>query len=172
VHQRQHAPGCRWITESFGTNWRLTEMQAAIGRIQLRKLPEWSVQRNRHAMILADGFANVDGIRAPLPSNDVQHAYYKFYAFVVPERLKPDWSRDRIMAAINAQGIPCTVGSCSEIYREKAFVDRGWGPAGALPIAQELGGTSLMFMVHPTLSMSTLHRTVDVVRAVMSAAAR
>ena len=39
VYHREHAPGFRWLHESFGTNWRLTEIQSAIGRLQLRKLP-------------------------------------------------------------------------------------------------------------------------------------
>ena len=172
VYHRDHAPGFRWLTESFGSNWRLTEVQAAIGRIQLAKLPEWTRQRQHNAMLLADGLSGLDGLRVPTPPTGVGHAYYKFYAFVEPERLAPGWSRDRVMAGINAAGIHCTVGSCSEIYLEKAFTDRGWGPPQALPVARALGETSLLFMVHPTLAAQTLHSTVDVVRTVMREALR
>jgi dTDP-4-amino-4,6-dideoxygalactose transaminase len=172
VHHREHAPGFRWITESFGTNWRLTEMQSAIGRIQLRKLADWTARRRAHAQRLLTGLAKLPALRVPVPPTGVGHAYYKFYAFVRPELLAPGWSRDRIMEAINAQGIPCTVGSCSEIYREKAFTDRGWGPAEPLPVARELGQTSLMFMVHPTLPPDAMDATAAVVRDVMAQASR
>ena len=167
VYNRQHPPGFRWITESFGTNWRLTEMQAAIGRIQLRKLADWTARRRAHANILAQGLGKLPALRVPMPAPEIAHAFYKFYAFVRPEQLADGWSRDRIMEAINARGIPCTVGSCSEIYREKAFTDRGWGPAKRLPMAQALGETSLLFMVHPTLPEQAMHDTVGVVRDVM-----
>lgn len=167
VYHRDHAPGFRWLTESFGSNWRLTEIQSAIGRIQLAKLPEWVRQRNKNAMLLADGLSGLDALRIPMPPAGVGHAYYKFYAFVEPERLASSWNRDRVMTRINEAGIACTVGSCSEIYLETAFTERGWGPAQALPVAHTLGETSLTFMVHPTLAAESLHRTVDVVRAVL-----
>ncbi|OYU17894.1 MAG: aminotransferase [Rhodobacteraceae bacterium PARR1] len=172
VYNRQHPPGFRWLTESFGTNWRLTEMQSAIGRIQLRKLPDWPAARRRNAGILADGFGACRALRVPMPPAHAGHAFYKFYAFVRPEELAEGWDRDRVMAEINARGIGCTVGSCSEIYREKAFMDRGWGPAQPLPVAQALGDTSLMFMVHPTLARESLDATVNAVRSVMTDASR
>lgn len=172
VYNRKHAPGFRWLTESFGTNWRLTEMQAAIGRLQLAKLPAWTRQRTENAMVLARGFAACRALRVPLPPAHAGHAYYKFYAFVRPEELASGWSRDRVMAELNERGIPCTVGSCSEIYLEKAFTDRGWGPAARLPVARSLGETSLMFMVHPTLPPGALDATVDAMRSVMTVASR
>lgn len=170
VFNRQHPPGFRWITESFGSNWRLTEMQAAIGRIQLRKLPDWTERRRRNAAILAEGLAGLNLLRVPRVPVHIGHACYKFYAFVRPEQLAPGWSRDRIMERINAAGVHCTVGSCSEIYRERAFTDRGWEPAAPLPVARELGETSLMFMVHPTLHRDALEATVRAVREAANAA--
>lgn len=171
VYEKQHPPGYRWLHESFGTNWRLTEMQAAIGRLQLQQLPAWTAARHRHATALqqallpfADGvirlppfaFAGQAADDAPTvcgtaPGQSV-HAQYKFYAYVRPKRLAPGWSRDRIIEAVNAEGVPCYSGSCSEVYLEKAFDATGWRPAGHLPVAQELGQTALMFLVHPTLT--------------------
>ncbi len=171
VYHRQHPPGFRWLTESFGSNWRLTEVQAAIGRIQLRKLPEWVERRRQNALRMADGLRDVASLRIPLPPADVGHAFYKFYVFVRPECLADGWDRDRIMAAINARGVPCSVGSCSEIYLEKAFRDRGWGPEQPLPVARELGQTSLMFVVHPTLAAEAITCAIETVRDVMGRAA-
>ena len=172
TYGRQHPPGFRWVTESFGTNWRMTEMQAAIGRIQLHKLPGWVEQRRANAHALNSRLRNTPGVRLTLPPGEMYHSYYKYYVFVEAARLKPDWSRDRVMHEINARGVPCNVGSCSEIYLEKAFKDAGLGPAHRLPVARELGETSLAFLVHPTLSDEAIAFTGDVVDEVMRMAAR
>lgn len=172
VFERQHPPGYRWLHESFGTNWRMTEVQAVLGRLQLATLDQSVDARRRHAARLIDGFRDLPGLRVPLPSDRVRHAYYKLYAFVQPERLRSDWSRDRVMTAITDAGVPCQSGSCSEIYRELAFVRSGLGPANRHPIAAELGDTALMFYVHPTLSSAALERTVHVVEETMRSATR
>lgn len=165
VHNRQHPPGFRWLHESFGTNWRLTEMQSAIGRVQLNRLSGWVHIRQAHAAILTTCFGTIPALRVTLPSPDFYHAYYKYYVFVRPEMLKLDWSRDRIMNAIVALGVPCFSGSCSEIYLEKAF--DGLRPPGHLPVARELGETSLLFLVHPTLSEADMRVTCQAVEQVM-----
>jgi dTDP-4-amino-4,6-dideoxygalactose transaminase len=143
-------------------------VQAAIGRCQLRRLPEWLSLRRRNAALLAAGLRALPLLRVPEPAAHVGHAWYKFYAFVRPERLARGWTRDRIMAAIVARGIPCFVGSCSEIYLERAFTDRALGPSRPLPVARELGATSLMFLIHPTLTpedMEDARRVIEEVCA-------
>lgn len=168
VYNRQHPPGFRWLHDSFGTNWRLTEMQSAIGRVQLRKLPDWIKIRNRHAQILTEGFSRIYALRTtPVPAN-ICHAMYKYYVFVRPELLATGWDRDRIMNAVVAEGVPCLSGSCGEIYREKAFLDKRLGPKERLPIARTLGETSLMFPVHPTLSNTDMFAIVNAVKKVFS----
>ncbi|MHA0042728.1 DegT/DnrJ/EryC1/StrS family aminotransferase [Deinococcus sp. PEB2-63] len=170
VYHREHAPGFRWLHESFGTNWRMLEMQASIGRLQLRKLPTWIERRRANADILTARLSRHPAFRLTPPDRDIHHAYYKYYLFIRPERLVDGWDRDRIMNAISAQGVPCFSGSCSEIYLEKAFTDAGYGPQRRLPAAQELGETSLMFLVHPTLSDVDMHRMADAVDTVMAQA--
>jgi len=180
VYERPHPPGFRWLHESFGTNWRMTEMQAAIGRIQLRRLGEWSAAREANAAVLHKvlaTFARGNGpVRVPFLSgrpdmgNDSRHAYYKFYAYVRPENLAQGWSRDRIVNEIVSNSVPCYQGSCSEVYLERAFDDTGLRPPMPLPTAHELGETSLMFLVHPTLTAEEVIKTADVVGKVLSAA--
>ena len=170
VYNRQHPAGFRWLHESFGTNGRLTEMQAAIGRQQLRKLPEWVAIRQRNAMILTEAFSKIKGLRVTWPPENIRHSYYKYYVFVRPERLKEDWNRDRILNAVVAGGAPCFSGSCGEVYMEKAFEGNGLRPTERLPVAKELGETSLMFLVHPTLSKDDMKNTVKVVEKVMTEA--
>jgi hypothetical protein len=165
VHERGHSPGYQWIYESSGTNWRLTEMQSALGRRLLSRLDASVERRTELAGKLEDGFAAIPALRTTPPPEHVRHAYYRFYAFVRPERVRPGWDRDRIMAAIQAEGIPCYVGSCPEIYREQAFA--AIRPPQRLKVAQELGETSLAFLVHPTLSDSDIDDAIAAVRKVM-----
>src|SRR5690606_22863453 len=99
-----------------------------------------------------------------------QHAAYKCYVFVEPEHLASGWSRDRIVQEINARGVPCYQGSCSEVYLERAFDGTGWRPAEPLPVARELGETSLMFLVHPSLDENEVMHTCAALAEVMRAA--
>ena len=216
VYEREHPPGFRWLHESFGTNWRMTEMQAAIGRIQLKRVKAWTAARTANALAIREAilpFAGGGGVvRMPemrcsncrlrrwtavlaspprsdgdtttdvIASGEVarrsiqdehctcQHAFYKFYAYVRPENLVAGWSRDRIVDEINARGVPCYSGSCSEIYLEKAFDNTGWRSKERLPVARQLGETSLMFLVHPTLTAAEIRKTQDVVAEVLALA--
>jgi len=171
VHNREHQPGFRWLHESFGTNWRLTEMQSAIGRVALKKVPRWLAIRRKYAAVLTECFSGLSGLRVTVPSDDVEHAYYKYYAFVDPQALKVGWDRERIMQEISSHGVPCFSGSCSEMYLEKAFGPE-LQPRSRLSVARELGETSLMFLVHPTLSDVHLAHTCEIVAAVMHSATR
>lgn len=171
VYGRQHPPGFRWLHESFGTNWRMTEVQSAVGRVALKKLTGWVSLRRKYAGILNSALRDLPALRVTEPCSDFGHAYYKYYAFIRPEALKSGWSRDRIADAVVDAGVPCFSGSCSEIYLEKAFPAE-LRPAGRLPHAAELGGTSLMFLVHPTLTERHIERTVSVVRDVVGKATR
>lgn len=184
VYARDHAPGFRWLHESFGTNWRMIEMQAVIGRIQLQRMAEWTAARARNAAVLAQAVAPFSGIDGPvrLPAfrcagcngcsfdTGCRHANYKFYFYIQPQRLAPDWSRDRIIAEITARGVPAYQGSCSEVYLEKAFDGTGWRPAKRMPVAQALGDTSVMLLVHPTLTAAEMDLAAGVVSGVLRAA--
>ena len=104
-----------------------------------------------------------------VPSHSV-HAFYKWYAYVRPENLAPGWTRDRILEQVGAAGVPCYQGSCSEVYLEKAFEGTGWRPRQRLPVARKLGETSLMLLVHPTLTASDTDNACRVLTQVLEAA--
>lgn len=172
VYERSHAPGFRWLHESFGTNWRMLEVQAVIGRIQLRKMPRWQAARQDNAQRIWSCASRLRGVRVPVVPGYVQHAAYKCYVFVESSQLLDGWSRDRILREISDRGVPCFSGSCSEVYLEAAFDDTDWRPKAHLPVARELGETSLMFLVHPTLTDAEIDKTCSILTEVMEAATR
>jgi len=158
VYEREHPEGFRWLHESFGTNWRMTEMQAAIGRIQLKRMPDWHKKRLSNVNSIWNAANQCDGLRVPPIPDHIEHAAYKCYVFVKGGVEL----RDKIMREINDKGVPCYSGSCSEVYLEKAFDNTGFRPKERLPVAKELGETSLMFLVHPTLTKEEIQKTCDV----------
>jgi dTDP-4-amino-4,6-dideoxygalactose transaminase len=187
VKATESQKGFRWLHESFGTNWRMLEVQAAIGRIQLRRLADWTARRNANAAVIREAlqpFAGTEGpVRVPdfgcadcSPTGLVKgrpcctHGQYKFYVYARPETLRSGWNRDRIVREIAAAGVPVFTGSCSEVYLEKAFEGTGWRPVERLPVARELGETSIMFLVHPTLTPAELEKTRSAVGGVLSQA--
>ena len=168
VYNKQHPPGFRWLHDHFGTNWRMMEMQAVIGRLQLKQMPTWTAQRNANMARILAAFEHSPYFTVSQPSSDYVHAAYKCYVQVNVDRLPEGWSRDRIMAEINAQAVPCFSGSCSEVYLEHAFDGTPWRPAQRLVNAKQLGESSLMFLVHPTLSGESIVKTVHAIENVMA----
>ena len=181
VYERLHSPGFRWLHESFGTNWRMLEMQGVIGRMQLGRMADWTAKRTQNAVDIWSACRPFAALRVPKFSCDgcprqcethvnaagCAHAHYKCYVYVKPESLKKGWSRDRVIDEINALGVPCYQGSCSEVYLEKAFDNTGWRPEIRLPVAKALGETSLMFLVHPTLTADEIQKTCNAITHVM-----
>ena len=171
VYNRSHRPGFRWVHESIGTNWRMLEMQAAIGRIQLKRMAEWTARRTVISNAIANALAPFTGaVRVSVPAAGVKHAHYRQYAYVRTEGLRDGWDRDRIVAETNEAGVPLLHGTCAEVYLEKAFEGTGFRPAERLPVAHDLGETSLMFLVHPTLTDEEVTKTCTVIAEVFSRA--
>ncbi len=169
LSRAQGGAGFRWIHNTFGTNLRLTEIQSAIGRIQLRKVDQQLEIRRRHAFVLNECFSRIPGLRVTIPPQNISHSYYRYYAFVEPEKLRTGWDRDRILAAICAEGIPCATGACSEIYLEQAF-SHDLRPPKRRTNARRLGESSLMFLVHPTLTDPDIRDACRAVEKVMRVA--
>ena len=167
VYNKQHPPGFRWLHDSFGTNWRMLEVQAVIGRIQLKRMADWTAQRNKNMQFVLDSFGDTPFFTVHKPSEDYVHAAYKCYVQVNLQALPEGWTRDRIMQVINDQQVPCYSGSCSEVYLEKAFDNTPRRPKVRLKNAVNLGESSLMFLVHPTLSENSLERCRQAIKHVI-----
>ncbi len=167
VYEKEHPPGYRWLHESFGTNWRITEMQSAIGRIQLKRMPLWTQLRNQYAAQILATAQHINWLEVITPEdNGTVHAYYKCYVQVKADKLPSSWSRDTIIDEMNLLAIPCYSGSCSEVYKEKAFDGTSYRPSSPLVNAQQLGETSLMFLVHPTLSPEEIDKTCKALKII------
>ncbi|MFZ4722030.1 MAG: DegT/DnrJ/EryC1/StrS family aminotransferase [Phycisphaerales bacterium] len=165
-HDRAFAPhspavpgSFRWLVQHDGTNLRMTEMQAAIGLCQLRKLPSWVAARRRNSLIMQDALRGIPGLR--VPTTPAGHAHYRCVAFMDGELPEAGELRNRILIALHERGIPAMHGSCSEIYREPFFESRGLAPHSPLPNAHLLGETSLTFLVHHTIDEPSMHRYAD-----------
>lgn len=171
VYVREHPKGYRWLHDSFGTNWRMLEVQAAIGRIQLRKLAKWTQIRNRNAKILKENLNEFIGNKSLLRAPDFKcgdkkcnfeicectHAYYKLYLYLNLDNLSDGWDKERVIDLINENGVPCFSGSCSEVYLERAFEGLDCRPKSRLPNAKLLGESALMFLIHPTLTLEEVN---------------
>ena len=167
IYNREHPPGFRWLHESFGTNWRMTELQAVIGRIQLARMPAWTAQRQANAAQIDEAVADLAVVRRVDVPKYIEHAAYKHYLFVEPQNLADGWTRDRIIETLLERGIPAYQGSCSEVYLEKAFCNTPWRPVERLANAVNLGETSLMFLVHPTLTAQEIRQSCQMIREVL-----
>ncbi|WP_318459043.1 DegT/DnrJ/EryC1/StrS family aminotransferase [Photobacterium leiognathi] len=170
IYHRKHEAGFRWLHESFGTNWRMLEMQAVIGRIQLKRMTDWTVKRQANGKAIDNAVADLDVVRCVDVPSYIEHAEYKHYLFIKPENLKEGWTRDKIVDEISLQGVPAYQGSCSEVYLEKAFDNTPWRPKERLKNAVELGENSLMFLVHPTLTDEEIRKTCRVLVDVLNKA--
>jgi dTDP-4-amino-4,6-dideoxygalactose transaminase len=163
----QKKEGFQWVHEYFGTNWRMTEMQAVIGRIQLQRMPDWHTKRLANLKKIEVAVNSIAALRMPQVPEHIEHGAYKAYVFLELRVLASGWDKERIVTEIRARGVPCYAGACPEMYREKAFDDTGWRPDKPLPVTHALGRTSLMLLIHPTLTENEMNYTCQVLQDVM-----
>ena len=101
-----------------------------------------------------------------------RHGWYKLYVYLNSSELAEGWTRDRVLESIQNRGYPAFSGSCPEIYKEKLFSKMEQFRDFRLPIAKELGETSLMFLVHPTISESQLEGYINAVKETLNNASK
>lgn len=160
----------KYVHDRLGSNFRLTEMQSAIGRIQLKKLKNWTKIRDSNAKILINELSDCSFLRIPIPEHSYQHAWYKLHSYVNPNFLLDSWSRDRIINELREAGYPAFQGSCSEIYLEKCFLDKGLNPKERLKNAKTLGETSIMFLVDQTISTEKMTKYAEAIKNIIKKA--
>lgn len=152
----------RWVHDSIGTNWRMTEMQASIGIDALDDLKKWVEIRRNNAFILNEILSDIPLIRLPQYNIKCYHSYYKYYCFIKPELLKDGTTRNDIIKEINNINIPCFQGTCGEIYKENAYnLDL------EMPITKQLSNTSLMFLIDPSYSETIIYEIGDKIKKIL-----
>ena len=162
-------PKFRYIHDDIGTNYRMTEMQASIGRIQLKKLKKWTRIRTNNAYAIYRAIEKLPITKIPIISPELKHAFYKCYVMLDLNHLKKDWSRDKIIYEINLRGVSCFSGSCPEIYLEKCYEQFS---DIALPNAKALGKESIMLTVHPSLTKKEINQIKSAVKEVLLLASK
>lgn len=171
VYNTAHPPGFRWLHNSFGTNWRMLEMQAVIGRIQLRRMAEWTRRRTEIAGRIAEVLRRYpEYVRVPAPQPGHTHAYYRLYGYVGESWEAKGFGRNWFIEECARRGVKVFQGTCSEVYLEKAFEGTPWRPRERLPVARALGECSIMFLTHPTIDDSELARDCAVIAEVLDKA--
>jgi dTDP-4-amino-4,6-dideoxygalactose transaminase len=177
-----------YVHHRMGFNYRMTEMQAAIGLKALEKL-EWNLKRRReNARYLTAHLANHDALIPPFESEEFEHAYYKYYVRLDPEKIDTD--RDTFVKALRAEGVPAGLGTSGEGYRERAFQElAGYGGSACpfrcpwyegqadytaveLPNAKRVAGEIFVLPVHPTLEKPDLEDFIAALEKVLAAYGR
>jgi dTDP-4-amino-4,6-dideoxygalactose transaminase len=172
VYRKDHPPGFRWVHESFGTNWRMTEMQSAIGRVQVRRLDDWVAERRANAAFYMESLNSIDCLTFPEPPEGMHHPYYKLYFLIDPAHLRAGVGLQDLLQECGDRGVQLFTGTCSEVYLEKCFTEAGIGPAERLPNAKLLGETSLMLPVHPGLTDEYLEASAEIIKDVLRRAVK
>lgn len=156
----------RYIHDFPGSNFRLTEFQAAIGLRQLAKLPGWLAARRQNAEVLLERLAGDQRVQLPAPGDGITHAWYKFYLQLGGQD-DIEAYRTRIIGRLHAAGIPAGSGSCPDMSLEAAFEGLDVRRDGELPAARDLGKRTLMLLVDHTLNEGQMHRVADAVLAAL-----
>ncbi len=151
LERKKANQGYIYIHDNLGSNFRITEMQSAIGIIQLNKIDLWNKIRTKNALLLNNYLSKNPLLRIPIPHKGLVHGWYKFNCFLNKDFLKDNWSREKIIKAIIERGYPAFQGGCSELYLEKCFSSKSSKKYKKLLIANELGETNITFLVHPTI---------------------
>ena len=151
----------RYIHDGMGSNARMTEMQAAIGRVQLRKLPDWLAARSANAQYLSETMANHPLLMVPEVPAEITHAWYKFYLLLRPDMADPEAQRAQMIAQLMAKGIPCGTGSCPDMSLELGLDGLDLRRDGSLANAHALGRHTLMLLVDHTLDQDDMARIAE-----------
>lgn len=166
------APGFKWLSSSFGSNLRMTELASALALEGADRLTEWISTRRHNAVRLATALSGIEGLALATSPEYGEHAYYRLGALLDVDRFADGWTRDRVLAAIQAEGVPVQYGSCAEMYRERAVVDAGYAPAERLPGAAIAHEGSLAFFVNPTFTDTDMDDMAQAVGKVLAIALR
>jgi dTDP-4-amino-4,6-dideoxygalactose transaminase len=181
IFYKTHKIGFRWLHDNLGSNYRMTEMQAAIGREQLKTLDNQLKIRNAIANLylkeLKNYYQKYHLLQKPdfkcqaCPSkqnekkcNKCMHAFYRLNLFINKNKI----NQIKLIKQLNKSKINCSVGSCPEIYREKIFKKLKLYPKQRLPNAKLLDKSSIMFPIDPGRSMTKVKTEINSIKGILN----
>ena len=170
----------KWLHEDFGSNYRMTEIQAVIGREQLKSLDKQIKKRNLIVNLylneLKDYYLKYDIFKKPefkyqthSPEKDSKkynqniHAFYRLNLFINKKKVK----QNILIQKLTKNKINCGVGACPEIYREKIFRKLKFYPKKRLLNAKLLGETSIMFPINPYKSLTKIKSEITIIKKII-----
>jgi len=169
----------------LGFNYRMTEMQAAIGLVMLERLDKFVEKRRENARYLTEHLSSLDGIRTPTERPYVKHVYYRYVCTLDLSKFKV--SKDQFIKAVAAEGVPIQPHTTSELYLDPTFQKQlGYGRSqcpfkcplykGKLnyrenlcPTAQRIGREAFRLLVHPTIEKEDLDDVIAAIKKVYNA---
>jgi dTDP-4-amino-4,6-dideoxygalactose transaminase len=163
---RQHGQGERYEYLSLGYNYRMTDLSAAIGRAQLRRLDGITQRRRQNAALYDELLAGIAGVRTPVVPRGVDHAYHQYSILIDSARTPNGASRDEVRKALSDVNIVTGVYYPTPLHLNPLFSQLGYGP-GDFPVAERLAKQILALPVHPGLSADDVRRVAaEIARAV------
>ena len=139
----------KWLHDFNGSNYRMTEIQAAIGNFQLKMLPFWVKKRNEYANKIKKIVKNYKFVSVFNYNKNYINAYYRLYILINQNYLKKNWNTEKIINELNKKKIICNFGACPLIYKEKVFLKKGYKLY--LKNAENLNNNTISFTIHPNL---------------------
>ncbi len=149
-----HGSRKRYYHEILGYNFRMTDIAAAIGRVQLGRLEEHNARRRRHAAFYSKVLEDLEGIEVPCIPEGTLPVFHQ-YTVKVPGK------RDALLAFLRERGVGCEVYYPLPLHRQVFLEPYGYGP---FPVAERLSREVLSIPVHPGLSQGDLEEVVGLIR--------
>jgi perosamine synthetase len=167
---RNHGQSDRYAYERLGYNYRMTDISAALGRVQLGRLPAISAARRANAAFYDAELAGIPGVVTPYVPAGAEHAYHQYSLLIDSERTPRGAGRDAVRAFLNERQIGSGVYYPVPLHLQPVFARFGYG-RGDFPVAERVASQILALPVHPRLARDQLAWTARAVRQAVGAEA-
>ncbi len=165
---RHHGQGATYEYLSLGYNYRMTDLCAAIGRVQLDRLSAFAASRTANAAAYDRELIGIAGIATPFVPPATVHAYHQYSITIDPERTPNGADRDAVRAYLAERGVGSGIYYPTPLHLHPLFARYGYGP-GDFPVAERVAGQILALPIHPSLDAEQLAYVVRTLRAAVGA---
>jgi perosamine synthetase len=148
---RSHGDSGKYNHITIGYNYRMMNLQGALGLVQLRRLEEFTAKRISNARFLDDNI-RVKGISTPFRMDSVRHVYHQYVV-----RVEDDFpaSRHRLMEYLQARGVGSAIHYPRAVYQQPVYRDMGYTDVSC-PVAEDVSRRVMSLPVHPSLTADDL----------------